>query len=86
MDSSPTDGKTKTIKVAFFPQGYSSHCLGIKEPTGQSCLSVRLLENDGYYVLTVPYTEFQPTEKLLRRVQYLEHKMRNIKLLEADTK
>jgi hypothetical protein len=84
MDPIPVDQASKypgkVINVAVLAQGYLTQTLGIREPTGLSALQVRLLQNEGFYVVTVPYTEFSPQEKVLRRVQYLEQRMRSINI------
>lgn len=54
-------------------------CQGVhNQPNGVTALAFRLLEQKGYRVLTVPYNEFSTSDKLLKRVQYLESKMKRI--------
>ncbi|CAL8114890.1 unnamed protein product [Orchesella dallaii] len=65
-------------KVAFVVEGYPLTCLGLKHPTGQALLNVRMLEAQNFLVVTVPYTEFGTNEKLIRRVQYLEQKLKTV--------
>ncbi|CAG7721398.1 unnamed protein product [Allacma fusca] len=79
VDTVPDDSR-KIINVAIVVHGYLTQTSGIKGPTGLSTLQEWLLQNEGYHVLTVPFTEFHPEEKVLRRVQYLEQKMRSINL------
>ncbi len=67
-------------KVAILVQGYPTLTLGLKVPTGSSVLNSRLLESQGYHVISVPYTEFSTKDKLVRRVQYLEQRVRNIEI------
>lgn len=47
-----------------------------QQPNGCTALAYRLLEKNGYTILTVPYNEFNTSDKLLKRVQYLEDKMK----------
>jgi RAP domain len=47
-------------------QGSHQHLNGI------TALSLRLLSKAGYQVMNVPHTEFSISDKLLKRVQYLE--------------
>ncbi|ODM90760.1 Protein TBRG4 [Orchesella cincta] len=65
-------------KVAIVVEGYPVMCLGLKQPTGQALLNTRMLEAQNFLVVTVPYTEFGSSEKLIRRVQYLEQKLKAI--------
>lgn len=64
--------------MGILAQDYYDFCRGRVEPTGVSALAVRLLEAQGYSVLTIPYTEFRPRDKLVRRVQYVESKLKEI--------
>lgn len=57
---------------------YHDMCQNLQEPHGAVALSRRLLEARGYKVLCVPYTEYQPSDKLIKRVQYLESKLKQI--------
>jgi hypothetical protein len=72
----------KPSAIAIVLEGYPSLCRGIKDPTGSSILSRRLVESSGYRVISVPYTEFNASDKLVRRVKYLEQKLKQIE--EAD--
>lgn len=45
---------------------------------GITNLAFDLLEKSGYYVIPVPYNEFSTSDKLLKRVQYLEAKLKAI--------
>lgn len=47
-------------------------------PLGVNQLYTRLLELKGYKVLQIPYTEFNPKDKLVSRVQYIESKLKLI--------
>ncbi|KAF2900520.1 hypothetical protein ILUMI_05669 [Ignelater luminosus] len=64
------------IKVAVMTHNYHDTCRGRTEPTGITSLFARLLEAQGYRILTVPYTEFSPRDKLASRVKYLETKLK----------
>ena len=49
-----------------------------QQASGVTALAHRLLEHQGYHVLTVPYNEFNNSDKLLKRVQYLESKLKRV--------
>lgn len=49
-----------------------------QQPNGLTALAFQLLEHQGYHVLQVPYNEFSTSDKLLKRVQYLEGKLKRI--------
>lgn len=49
-------------------QSQGSH----QEVNGSTALNLRLLTKAGYHVIGVPYYEFSISDKLLKRVQYLE--------------
>lgn len=49
-----------------------------QQPNGLTALAFQLLERQGYRVLPVPYNEFSTSDKLLKRVQYLEGKLKRI--------
>jgi len=67
-------------KVAVVVTGYSAHVLGkSKELTGQTAFGLRLLALEGFVPVSIPYAEFSYSEKLVRRVQYLEQKIKNFK-------
>ncbi|XP_066993848.1 FAST kinase domain-containing protein 4 [Anabrus simplex] len=68
----------KGIRVAVLVWDYHDMCRGRQEPIGAAVLSSQLLEKKGYKVLTVPYTEFNPREKVVTRVQYLEHRLKSL--------
>lgn len=54
-------------------------CKGRSEPSGVNAFAARILEGDGYKVLTIPYSEFRIRDKLIRRVQYIESKLKALK-------
>lgn len=45
---------------------------------GIAALNLRLLSKAGYHVISVPFNEFSISDKLLKRVQYLETILRAI--------
>ncbi|CAK1578943.1 unnamed protein product [Parnassius mnemosyne] len=47
-------------------------------PLGVNQLYTRLLEMKGFKVLQIPYTEFNPKDKLVTRVQYIEKRLKEI--------
>jgi hypothetical protein len=53
-------------------QGAHQHVNGI------TALDLKLLHKSGYSVISVPYNEFNNSDKLLKRVQYLEKKIKEI--------
>ncbi|XP_061392733.1 FAST kinase domain-containing protein 4 [Musca vetustissima] len=65
------------IKVALMVVDYHDICHGThKSATGITTLSFDLLEKSGYKVIPIPYNEFNTSDKLLKRVQYLESKFK----------
>jgi len=68
-------------RIALMVHDYHDLCQGsYNNPNGITNLNMRLLAKSGYQVLSVPYHEFSISDKLLKRVQYLE------KLIKAATK
>jgi hypothetical protein len=53
-------------------------CRGSPEPNGVSVLSKKLLQEAGYRVLAIPHTKYNPREKLVSRVQYLDHHLKSL--------
>lgn len=51
-----------------------------RERSGIADFTFRLLERSGYRILEVPYNEFGVNEKLLKRVQSLEARLKKINL------
>lgn len=73
------------IKVALMVVDYHDICHGThKSASGITSLSFDLLEKSGYKVIPVPYNEFNTSDKLLKRVQYLESKFKA--LISTNTK
>lgn len=48
------------------------------DPNGFNALAFKLLEKTGYHVLQIPHNEFKTSDKVLKRVQYLDTKLKNI--------
>lgn len=65
--------------LAIMVLDFHDMCQGAhQQPSGVTALAFKLLEQKGYRVLAVPYNEFNTSEKLLKRVQYLEGKLKRI--------
>ncbi|XP_060802175.1 FAST kinase domain-containing protein 4 [Amyelois transitella] len=47
-------------------------------PLGVYQLYTRMLQLKGFKVLQIPYTEYNPKDKLVTRVQYIEKKLKNL--------
>ncbi|XP_055385129.1 FAST kinase domain-containing protein 4 [Condylostylus longicornis] len=71
--------KPDAIKVAIMVVDFHDLCHGTnKSLNGIMNLSFDLLEKLNYKVLPVPYHDFNNSDKLLKRVQYLEGKFKEI--------
>lgn len=58
---------------------YRDMCQGTHQNlNGITSLNLNLLTKAGYNVISVPYNEFSISDKLLKRVQYLEKKIKEI--------
>lgn len=58
---------------------YHDMCKGLKnELNGFNALAFKLLEKTGYKVLSIPHTEFSTSDKVLKRVKYLDSKLKDI--------
>lgn len=58
---------------------YHDMCKGCKnDPNGYNALAFKLLAKTGYAVLQIPHTEFSTSDKVLKRVQYLDTKLKQI--------
>lgn len=68
----------KGTRIGILAWDYRDMCRGSLEPNGVAVLSVKLLEEAGYKVLSIPYTKYNPREKLVRRVQYLDHQLKSL--------
>lgn len=67
------------FRIAVMVHDYHEICSGPNEMlSGLPQLYLNLLEKSGYKILTIPFNEFSSSEKLLKRVQYLETKLKKI--------
>lgn len=58
---------------------YHDMCKGLNsDPNGFNALAFKLLKKTGYHVLPIPHTEFSTSDKVLKRVQYLDLKLKHI--------
>lgn len=57
---------------------YNDVCRGENQPNGYNALAIKLLQKNGYHVLPIPYNEFSTSDNVLKRVQYLDSKLKNI--------
>ncbi|XP_050098994.1 uncharacterized protein LOC126579593 [Anopheles aquasalis] len=66
-------------RIAILVHDYHDMCQG-PHPTlnGIQALNMRLLRERGYTVLSIPYNEFSTSDKLLKRVEYLQSKFKSI--------
>nr|CAD7199023.1 unnamed protein product [Timema douglasi] len=69
----------KRTRIGIVAWDYHDLCRGVhNEPNGVAALGAQLLEKKGYKVMAIPHTEFNPRDKLVRRVQYLEQQLKNL--------
>ncbi|XP_047026052.1 FAST kinase domain-containing protein 4 [Helicoverpa zea] len=66
------------FRIAVLGLDYHDMTRKTTAPLGVNQLYTRLLELKGYKVLQIPYTEFNPKDKLVSRVQYIESKLKLI--------
>ena len=66
------------FRIGILALGYRDMCIGSPEPNGVSSLSIRLLEKTDYKVLCIPYTEYNPQDKLVQRVKYLDNRLKSL--------
>lgn len=78
LEAAKSKKTSETTQVGIVVEGYSAMCLGLKDRTGASALNKKILESDNVHVITIPYTEFGLSEKLVKRVQYLEQKIKSV--------
>lgn len=70
--------KNTLNRIAFVVLDFHDLCMGsVNEPNGISSLTIRLLKQQGYKVLPIPHVEFNTSEKIIKRVQYLDAKLKN---------
>ncbi|XP_015589908.1 FAST kinase domain-containing protein 4 [Cephus cinctus] len=65
-------------RIAVLPRYYHDFCRGRQDPLGIAFLYSKLLEAKGYKVLVVPFTEYNPKDKLVTRVKYLSKQIQSI--------
>ncbi|XP_014252550.1 FAST kinase domain-containing protein 4 [Cimex lectularius] len=69
----------KASKIAIMVWDYHDKTKGrVTTLNGLSALSSQLLISMGYKILSVPYSDYNPREKLTLRVQYLERQIKSI--------
>ena len=66
------------FRIAVIVLNYKDLCKGKPFSTGAQGFRERLLIQSGYRVVKVKHTEFDPREKLVKKVQYLEHLIKNV--------
>lgn len=66
------------FRIGILVLDYHDITRGAPDPTGIASLAIRLTEKSGYKVLNVPYYEFNPKDKIVTRVKYLEQQLKNI--------
>lgn len=65
-------------RIAVLGLDYHDMTRKTSAPLGINQLYTRLLQLKGYRVLQIPYTEFNPKEKLVTRVQYIEKRLKEL--------
>ncbi|XP_055523711.1 FAST kinase domain-containing protein 4 [Wyeomyia smithii] len=75
VDKEHADAK----RIALLVHDYHDMCQG-PHPSlnGVQALTCRLLEKSGYSVLSIPYSEFNTSDKLLKRVEYLQKRFKTL--------
>jgi hypothetical protein len=60
-------------------QDFRDMCQGTHQSlNGITAFNLRLLSKAGHHVIGVPYNEFSISDKLLKRVQYLEKLIKSV--------
>lgn len=60
-------------RVALMVHDFHDMCQGTHQTlNGIAALNLRLLTKAGYHAISVPFNEFSISDKLLKRVQYLD--------------
>ncbi|XP_034828542.1 FAST kinase domain-containing protein 4 [Maniola hyperantus] len=65
-------------RIAVLGLDYHDLTRKVQLPLGVNNLYSRLLELKGFKVLEIPYTEFNPKDKLVTRVQYIEKRLKEL--------
>lgn len=68
----------KSKRIAIYVCDYHDMCRGCNEVIGLVDLHFRLLKKLGYSVMPITYLDFNPSEKLVNRVKYLEKQLKCI--------
>lgn len=55
---------------------YHDICKGRNDLTGVNAFQQRLLTAMGYRIVSIPYTDFKVTDKIVNKVQYLENRLK----------
>ncbi|KAL4703841.1 hypothetical protein ACJJTC_016808 [Scirpophaga incertulas] len=66
------------FRIAVLGLDYHDMTRGVPVPLGLCKLAERLLTMKGYKVLRVPYTEFNPKDKLITRAQYINSRLKQL--------
>ncbi|XP_066150769.1 FAST kinase domain-containing protein 4 [Euwallacea fornicatus] len=69
-------GNAEIIKVAMLTYDYHDICKGKSDLTGINVFCQRLLTAMGYRVVSIPFTDFRVTDKIVNKVQYLENQLK----------
>ncbi|XP_023940990.2 FAST kinase domain-containing protein 4 [Bicyclus anynana] len=70
--------RTDVHRIAVLGLDYHDLARKVPVPLGVNKLYSRLLELKGYKVLEIPYTDFNPKDKLVTRVQYIEKRLKQL--------
>nr|CAH7741058.1 unnamed protein product [Callosobruchus chinensis] len=73
-----SNSREDAVKVAVIAYDYHDMTRGRVGPTGLNAFASEILKVQGYRILSVPYTEFKPMDKLIIRVKYLETKLKEL--------
>ncbi|XP_022196797.2 FAST kinase domain-containing protein 4 [Nilaparvata lugens] len=68
----------KGKRIAVVVLDFHDLTKGETDLVGLASLCVRLISNSNYTVMTIPHYEFNPNDKLVTRVKYLEQKLKTI--------
>ncbi|XP_061384869.1 FAST kinase domain-containing protein 4 [Danaus plexippus] len=72
------DKRNDVHRIAVLGLDYHDMSRGTAHPLGTIRLYEHLLTLKGYKVLKIPYTEFNPKDKLVTRVQYIESRLKEL--------
>jgi len=65
-------------RIAIMVVDFKYQCLGSLTLTGTQSFRERLLTMSGYKVVKVSYLEFNPADKMVKKVQLLEQLIKNV--------